>query len=523
MNQPYRLSKSKILSGLQCPKRLWLEMHRRDLAQVSPASEHIFRLGHVLGDKAREILGPGELIRHETEIAQALSETPHVLERNAASRTFVYEAAFSYKGVVSRADGFVKLDNGWRMVEVKASTAIKEYYLQDCAVQSWVAEGAGYPVREVHLAHLNNQFVYRGDGDYRGLLTLVDVTQRIQIYKSGVESRVADFRVMLSGAEPDIQTGDHCGAPFECPFMHYCSAQEPASPDHPVEILHGNTARRLRAAGYEDLFTVPASAIPSSSQRVIWQATRLNEVYYDAGIQREIETLEYPRYFLDFETVSSPVPLWEGIRPYQQVPFQWSCHTESQAGTLTHQEFLDVSGNSPVEEFARSLLACLGSTGPILVYNASFEASRIRELAQLLPEHSTQLTALLDRIVDLLPLVRQYYYHPAMRGSYSIKAVVPTMCAELDYAALDGVADGGAAQRAWWNAADPACGEECARETCASLLRYCKADTLAMVAVLRYLSRGNPVKLDELGHIETTASSMLVPHDSRTNTALDAN
>jgi hypothetical protein len=119
----------------------------------------------VLGDKAREILGPGELIRHETDIAQALSETPHVLERNAASRTFVYEAAFSYQGVVSRADGFVKLDDGWRMVEAKASTAIKEYYLQDCAVQSWVADGAGYAVREVHLAHLNNQFVYRGDGD----------------------------------------------------------------------------------------------------------------------------------------------------------------------------------------------------------------------------------------------------------------------------------------------------------------------------------------------------------------------
>ncbi|TCF97843.1 hypothetical protein BZM26_28850 [Paraburkholderia strydomiana] len=463
-------------------------------------------MGHLLGDKAREILGPGELIRHETNIAQALSETPHVLERNVANRTFVYEAAFSYKGVVSRADAFVKLDDGWRMVEVKASTAIKEYYLQDCAVQSWVAEGAGYAVREVHLAHLNNQFVYRGDGDYRGLLTFVDVTQRIQSYKSGVESRVADFRVMLSGAEPDIQTGDHCGAPFECPFMHYCSAQEPASPEHPVEILHGNTARRLRADGYDDLLTVPAAAIPSASQLVIWRATRLNEVFYDASVKKELDALGYPRYFLDFETVSSPVPVWAKIRPYQQVPFQWSCHTESSPGILTHQEFLDVSGNLPAEEFARSMLATLGSTGPIVVYNASFEASRIRELAQLAPEHSTELTALLERIVDLLPLVRKYYYHPAMMGSYSIKAVVPTMCAELDYAELDGVADGSAAQRAWWDVADPACSERHARETRASLLRYCKADTLAMVAVLQFLARGNPVILDELGCIETTAS-----------------
>jgi hypothetical protein len=506
MTEAYRLSKSKILSGLQCPKRLWLEMHRRDLARVSPASEHIFRLGHLLGDKAREILGPGELIGHETNIGKALSETPPVLERNAANRTFVYEAAFSFKGVVSRADGFVKLADGWRMVEVKASTAIKEYYLQDCAVQSWVAEGAGYPVREVYLAHLNNQFVYRGDGDYRGLLTLVDVTQRIQSFQKKVESCVADFRVMLSAAEPDIRTGDHCCVPFECPFIHYCSAQEPAAPVYPVEIFHGHTARRLRAEGYNNLLAVPASAIDSASQRVIWQATRSNEVFYDAAIQREVEALGYPRSFLDFETVSSPVPLWAGVRPYQQVPFQWSCHTEGDAGTLAHQEFLDVSGNFPVEEFARSMLASVGSVGPILVYNANFEASRIRELAQLLPEQRTQLTALLARLVDLLPLVRKSYYHPAMKGSYSIKAVVPTLCAELDYATFDGVSDGGAAQRAWWEVTDPVCNDERGREIRASLLRYCKADTLAMVAVLRYLASGNPLKLDELGHIETTAS-----------------
>jgi len=267
-----------------------------------------------------------------------------------------------------------------------------------------------------------------------------------------------------------------------------------------------NTARRLRTEGYDDLLTVPASAIASESQRVIWQATRSNEVFYDASVVKKLDVLGYPRYFLDFETVSSPVPMWTGIRPYQQVPFQWSCHTESSPGVLTHQEFLDVSGDTPVEQFARSLLASVGRTGPILVYNASFEASRIRELAQLLPEHSTELTALLDRIVDLLPFVRKYYYHPAMRGSYSIKAVVPTMCGELNYAELDGVADGGAAQRAWWDVSDPACSGESARETRASLLRYCKADTLAMVAVLPYLVCNSPVKLDELGRIETTAS-----------------
>ncbi|CAN0622934.1 DUF2779 domain-containing protein [Burkholderia multivorans] len=505
MNQRFNLSKSRFMVGLQCSKRLWLETHRRDLARVSATTAHVFRLGHLLGGKARDILGLGELIGHETNIAQALAETPSALARSAASGTFVYEAAFSYHHVVSRADGFLKLADGWRMVEVKASTSVKDYHLQDCAIQTWVAEGAGYPVREVYLAHLNKEFVYQGDGDYSALLTLADVTLDIQPYKANVESRVHAFRAMLAGPEPDIRTGDHCNEPFECSFIDYCSTQEPPAPEYPVSIFHGHTARRLRAAGYEDALTVPASSINSKSQQIIWHATRSNEVFYNSDVRRAMASLAYPRYFLDFETISSPVPLWAGTKPYQQVPFQWSCHTESAERAFTHQEFIDCSGSSPIEGFAQSLLATLGNAGPILVYSP-FEASRIRDLAQWLPAYGPQLMALLPRLVDLLPVVRDSYYHPAMKGSYSIKSVVPTICPELDYGALDGVADGGAAQRAWWDMTQAACKTERVHELRAQLLHYCNVDTLAMVAVLRFLESGRSVTLAEFGRIDTTRS-----------------
>lgn len=505
MNRHFTLSKSRFITGLQCRRRLWLETHRRDLAHVSAATAHIFRLGHLLGGKARDILGPGELIGHESDIAQALAETPSVLERGAASGTFVYEAAFSYQHVVSRADGFVKQTDGWHMVEVKASTSVKDHYLHDCAIQSWVAEGAGYPVRKVYLAHLNTDFVYQGDGNYSGLLTLADVTLKIQPYKAHVEGRVEEFRAMLAGPEPDIRMGDHCNEPFECPFMDYCSVQEPPAPEYPVSIFHGLTARRLRAEGYRDALAVPASSVTSASQQIIWHATRSNDVFYNSDVRRAMASLAYPRYFLDFETISSPVPLWAGTKPYQQVPFQWSCHAESAGRAFTHQEFIDCSGSSPIEGFARSLLATLGNAGPIFVYSA-FEASRIRDLAQWLPAYAAQLSALLPRLVDLLPVVRNSYYHPAMKGSYSIKAVVPTICPELDYGTLDGVADGGAAQRAWWDITQGRCEVERIHALRTQLLRYCKVDTLAMVAVLRFLENGRPVALAEFERIDTTSS-----------------
>lgn len=267
--------------------------------------------------------------------------------------------------------------------------------------------------------------MYEGDGNYSGLLTLADVTLKIRPYKANVEGRVEAFRAMLAGPEPDIRMGDHCTEPFECPFVDYCSTHEPPAPEYPLAIFDGLTARRMRAEGYRDALAVPASAINSASQQIIWHSTRSNEVFYAPNVRRAMTSLAYPRYFLDFETISSPVPLWAGTWPYQQVPFQWSCHTESARAAFTHQEFIDCSGSSPIEGFARSLQATLGTAGPILVYSP-FEASRIRDLAKWLPAYSPQLFALLPRLVDLLPVVRSSYYHPAMKGSYSIKAVVPT-------------------------------------------------------------------------------------------------
>jgi hypothetical protein len=188
-----------------------------------------------------------------------------------------------------------------------------------------------------------------------------------------------------------------------------------------------------------------------------------------------------PAYFLDFETIQFAVPIWKGTRPYQQIPFQFNIHRLSRTGKLEQQAFLDLSGDDPSKAFAEALIAACGERGPIFVYNAGFETARIRELAERFPRHAEALLALNARVVDLLPVAREHYYHPSQQGSWSIKAVLPALCPDLNYGNLDGVQDGGMAMNAYLEALAPQTSQTRKAEIERQLLAYCALDTYAMV------------------------------------------
>ncbi len=249
----------------------------------------------------------------------------------------------------------------------------------------------------------------------------------------------------------------------------------------------GKAVATLRAAGYRDLRDVPDGTLTAPNHVRVWRATKTGRPDITPGAGAELAALPYPRFYLDFETVQMAVPIWAGTRPYEQLPFQWSCHVEKADGSLEHGAFLDLSGTPPMRAFAESLIAFVGTDGPIFSYS-SFEQTILKRCAIRFPDLGrTSECDSRTRLVDLLPLAERSYYHPAMMGSWSIKSVVPTIAPDLDYGKLGEVQDGGQAGVAYLEAIDPRTATARREAIERDLSAYCAHDTLAMVRLAHFL------------------------------------
>lgn len=496
------LSKSKLLTYRQCPKRLWLEVHHPDLREDSPATQASFAVGHQVGDIARRLYDPegkGVLIDLQADgLDAALARTKELLQ----SAQPIFEAGFCAEGALALADVMLPVKKGgqlvWRMVEVKSSTSVKDYHRDDAAIQSFVARAAGVPLTKIALAHIDSSWVYPGHEDYQGLLLENDLTD--EVFDRGDEVRRwihEAQQVVAQEIEPSTATGKHCSDPYECGFLAYCQSREPQA-EQPIQWLPGRRSKTLQAyiekRGVRELRDVPDELLNPQQQRVK-AVTLSGKPYFDQrAAAQTLAAYKLPAYFLDFETIQFAVPIWKGTRPYQQIPFQFSVHRLSRTGKLTQQAFLDLTGNDPSKAFAEALIAACGERGPIFVYNAAFETTRICELAERFPQLAKPLSALNKRVVDLLPVARDHYYHPSQQGSWSIKAVLPALCPELNYADLEGVQDGGMAMNAYFEAIAPQTSQARKREIEQQLLAYCGLDTYAMVRLWSVFS-GSPIEV----------------------------
>lgn len=494
-------SKSKLLALRQCPKRLWLEIHRADLREDSAATEASFQIGHQVGDIARQIYDPknlGPLIDVQSEgFKQAFERSEQLIKLSLP----IFEAGFCAGGALAFADVMLpELVEGkqvWHMVEVKSSTSVKDYHRDDVAIQAFVAQSAGVALHSIALAHIDSSWTYPGNHDYSGLLVEADLTveafSRTEEVKDWIEKAQQTAAYL---AEPAIETGSHCDTPYACGFYDYCSRNAPKA-QYPIHWLpyFGAKAQALAAQGVIELSDVDDDLLNPRQLRVKAH-TLANTVYFDSeGAAADLAMHPLPAYFLDFETIQFAVPIWKGTRPYQQNTFQFSLHTLSESGQLDHTEFLDLSGGDPSEPFAQALIESCDTSGPVYVYNAAFETSRICELATRYPGLSDELLAINARVVDLLPIARERYYHPSQQGSWSIKKVLPAVVPELRYDALDGVQDGGTAMEAFLEAIHPSTTLERKNQIKRQLLAYCKLDTYAMVRLWQVFAGRTELKL----------------------------
>jgi hypothetical protein len=511
------LTKSDLQSLLQCPRKLWLEHNRQDLVFLADSSSLRRAVdGNIVGQKAREQLGPDFIWPPGTGDKALAAQAALDLLRASPGKSAA-EVPLVRADLYARADALVADGARYVLRETKASTfplcadkvtpdGPEIHHLQDAAIQAWVMDGSGLARSKVEINYLNGQWRYPGGGDYSGLFRQMNVTTDADLRKVQVPSWVSAARQTLAGAIPQVSTGKHCTNPFDCQFQGFCMRLDPPGPEHPIELLPDAAGKRLakklrETRGYTSILDPSPEELTGSAAplyRRIQLAHRTGEAVLVPGSDAKMASLPYPRYFFDFEGIDLPVPRWEGVRPYEQVPFQWSCHIERGPGVFEHAEFLDLSGDDPSKGCIQRMLEAIDSDdgGPILVYYAPYERGRLEGLAERHPEHSQILARYIDRLVDLLPIVKEFYYHPSMQGSFSIKKVLPKIAPDLDYQKLDEVQEGSGAQLAYLYAAlDPETSRSRKADLDAKLRIYCRQDTWAMVEIAYFLaSKARPAR-----------------------------
>lgn len=485
------LSKSKLIAYRQCPRRLWLEVHRPDLREDSAATEAIFASGHQVGELAQHLfdpLGQGQVIDlHALGVKAALAKTTELI--HAAKAQPVFEAGFSADphnngGALAFADILLPevTENGartaWHMVEVKSSTSVKDYYREDVAIQHYVATHAGLKLASIAIAVIDNQWMYPGGGHYQGLLKTEDLTAASLAMAPLVQAWIADAQAVVQQTQmPACSTGPHCDTPFACGFYTHCATQEgrmAGNVAHPIHWLPYarpvvwqaeqkitelaqqvvqdvgkgvlNSASTPGSRPWQSMLEVPDHLLNQVQKRVK-HAHQTGQAFMDwQGLSQALSpclpNASQAVYFLDFETVMPAIPVWAGTRPYETLVTQYSCHQVKADGSITHTEFLDTSGADPRAALTDHLLQTLGeisglasaapaAPGPIFTYSA-YERTQLRQLAQALPQYGPAIERVIARLVDLLPIARAYVYHPAQQGSWSIKSVLPALLGQND-------------------------------------------------------------------------------------------
>jgi predicted RecB family nuclease len=487
---PATISKSQFMSGVQCLKRLYWQVHEPELRGVPDASAvAIMEQGREVGKLARQLfVGGVEVPFGDPE--QAIRRTRELIASPEVPA--IFEAAFENGGVFVRVDILHRRrDNRWRLIEVKSTAVLKEQHLDDVAIQHRVVSRCGLDLASSCLAHVNRNYVYQGDSiDVWRFFRIKNLTRRVEqlLPKLTFQLR-SELRVLVMANPPEIPTGPHCTDPITCEFFDRCNL--PRSNDHIGYLprLHASAAEELEEMGVESILDIPDNFHLSEKQRIACTSVQTGEPWFSTELGKELDSLHYPLYFMDFESVNPAIPRFRGMSPYNQILFQWSLHVQREPNAEPeHFEFLALDRNDPRREFISSLCAALGDHGSIVVYNQQFESQRLWELGVWLPEFAEQIKAIQRRLWDLLPVVRDRVYHPAFAGSYSLKAVLPALVPEMTYEGM-AIANGQAAGIAWDSLVRGGLDQAERERATKALLDYCRKDTLALVKLLETLRR----------------------------------
>ncbi|MCG3660892.1 DUF2779 domain-containing protein [Aliarcobacter butzleri] len=488
------LSKSLYTKGIQCPKALWLKKYKPSVLTLpDEQAQAIFETGNIVGNLACQLFPDGKEVPYTTNYDEMISTTKKWIKEGVSN---IYEATFNYQGILIMVDILKVEDDGVSIYEVKSSTEVKDIYLHDVSIQYYVLKNLGFKIKSANVIHINNEYTRGDDLDINQLFKIVDVTNEVISLQSNIPNILKKFKTYLEDREnePNIDIGKHCNAPYECDAKNYCWKVQRQIPDYSIFNIFNLGSKKqieLYSRGIINIDDVPHDFDMTSIQAQAVENYKSKITYINIeNIKSFLQTLTYPIYHLDFETYQQAIPQYKGLKPFEQIPFQYSLHIEYEDGRLEHKEYLAQDSVDSRYELALRLCEDIPKNATVLAYNMSFEKGVIKRLATLFEEFSEHLLSINENMQDLMvPFQKKWYVTPHMNGSYSIKYVLPALVPEFEkaYKELDGVQNGSQAMNAFVNLSKLS--EEEKQKLRKSLLEYCKLDTLAMVKILENLRK----------------------------------
>ncbi len=487
----HTLSKSTFVRGCQCVKSLYLNKYHKEFqSSVSESQEAIFEQGKDVGLLARKLFPNGIDASPPNYFSydESIKKTELAIQKD--ERT-IYEAAFLFDDVLAALDILVKDKDGWKAFEVKSSTEVKDTHILDAALQYYLILNSGISLKDIFIIHINNQYVRDEELEIEKLFLKKSILKEVLELQTFVSQKIAELKSVLKQKEiPDIEIGLQCNDPYPCDFIDYCWKKIPPYSVFDIANLRTTKKFELFNQGIIQLADIPKDFALNANQ---WQQVdceiEQKSIIDKPRIKEFTDGLIYPLYFLDFETFQLAIPKFVNSRPYQQLVFQYSLHKQkSKSSELLHSEFIaEINSTDPRISFIKKLISDCGKEGDILVYNIAFEKTRLQEIANDFPEYSDSISNILNRLKDLMiPFRERWFYTPEMKGSYSIKVVLPSLLPEFTYSNLE-IKDGNTASSTYASMVQGVFTGDKSKIVNA-LLEYCKLDTLAMVKILEKLN-----------------------------------
>jgi len=499
MNQ-FLISKTTFLDYLFCAKNIWLKLHKPELLEKFALSEfekHLLEQGNEVDVYARNLFPEGVEIISKGE--EAVLETSRFLSMKAPA---IFQATFVKDGFLAKNDilAYDKKNDKWDLYEVKGTNSLKENvaerdHIDDLTFQASVLKREGVNVGKYFLVHLNKDYVKRGKLNVEKLFLKEDVTDKVLNKLGEIEEKMEVVRnYLMSKQEP--KGSCEClykGRSKHCTTFSYSNPQVPDYSVHDLARI-GSSKRKLQTFIENEIFHLHDVPEDMELSDIQWNQIRANKhskiSINHEEISRALKDLKFPLYFFDYETFAPAIPVFNGFKPYQRIPFQFSLHVLEKPETkLKHFEYLHEKLSDPSERVAELLEKYIEPQGTVIVWNKSFEAGVNKEIGDREPKYKKIMERINNQTYDLMDIFRdQHYVHHEFRGSVSIKKVLPALISEqkLSYKTLQ-IKEGGQASNAWWQMVSPEMISKQKAQIAKDLKIYCGVDTKAMYEIWKHL------------------------------------